>query len=121
MRFRKMRIAWSVLVAIACVLLILLWVRSYRWHDGAFGHSASSRVYLFTWRGKIWADGRILPSRPSRPPRPWVLVSTRSKVILRAIQTRELSDTGAQFDSVPQYPVISTSARQWGVSTPYLF
>jgi hypothetical protein len=29
MRFRKLRIAWSVGCGIACVLLIVLWVRSY--------------------------------------------------------------------------------------------
>jgi hypothetical protein len=34
MRFRKLRIAWSVACAIACVLLIVLWVRSYWWDDG---------------------------------------------------------------------------------------
>jgi len=32
MRFRKLRIAWSVGCGIACVLLIALWVRSY-WHE----------------------------------------------------------------------------------------
>ena len=31
MRFRKLRIAWSVTWGIACVLLIVLWVRSYWW------------------------------------------------------------------------------------------
>ena len=29
MRFRKLRIAWSVVCGIACVLLLVLWVRSY--------------------------------------------------------------------------------------------
>ena len=29
MKYRKLRIAWSVGCAIACVLLIALWVRSY--------------------------------------------------------------------------------------------
>jgi hypothetical protein len=29
MKFRKLRIAWSVFCGIACVLLIVLWVRSY--------------------------------------------------------------------------------------------
>jgi hypothetical protein len=29
MRFRKLRIAWSVAWAVACVLLIVLWVWSY--------------------------------------------------------------------------------------------
>jgi hypothetical protein len=33
MRFRKLRIAWSVLCAFACVLLIVLWVRSLNWFD----------------------------------------------------------------------------------------
>ena len=31
MRFRKLRIAWSVGCAVACVLLIALWVRSYQY------------------------------------------------------------------------------------------
>jgi hypothetical protein len=33
MRFRKLRIAWSVGCAIACVLLIWLWLCSYAWRD----------------------------------------------------------------------------------------
>src|SRR6185295_19427494 len=35
MRFRKLRIAWSVFWGAACVLLIVLWVRSYWWFDEA--------------------------------------------------------------------------------------
>jgi hypothetical protein len=33
MRFRKLRIVWSVACGIACVLLMLLWVRSYWYGD----------------------------------------------------------------------------------------
>ena len=33
MRFRKLRIAWSVVWGLACVLLIALWVRSYWYWD----------------------------------------------------------------------------------------
>jgi hypothetical protein len=36
MRFRKLRIAWSVGCAIACLLLIVLWVRSYWWTDAVY-------------------------------------------------------------------------------------
>jgi hypothetical protein len=32
-RFRKLRIAWSSAFGIVCVLLIVLWVRSYTWAD----------------------------------------------------------------------------------------
>ena len=34
MRFRKLRFAWSVVCGIACVLLIVLWVRSYSMDEG---------------------------------------------------------------------------------------
>jgi hypothetical protein len=43
MRFRKLRIAWSVLCGIACVLLILLWVRSYRVIDSV-SWTTSTRI-----------------------------------------------------------------------------
>jgi hypothetical protein len=33
LRFRKLRIAWSVFWGVACVLLVALWVRSYSWAD----------------------------------------------------------------------------------------
>jgi hypothetical protein len=33
MRFRKLRIAWSVLWGLITVLLLMLWVRSYWWFD----------------------------------------------------------------------------------------
>jgi hypothetical protein len=51
MRFRKLRIAWSVFWGLACVLLIVLWVRSY-WIlnslDFSGGHRfAYSRGCLF--------------------------------------------------------------------------
>src|SRR4051812_16865232 len=36
MRFRKLRIAWSVFWGLACVLLIVLWVRSYWMADYIF-------------------------------------------------------------------------------------
>jgi hypothetical protein len=37
MRYRKLRITWTAICVIACVLLICLWVRSYRWDDAATG------------------------------------------------------------------------------------
>jgi hypothetical protein len=37
MKYRKLRIAWSVFCGIACVLLIVLWVRSYHFSDDFYG------------------------------------------------------------------------------------
>jgi hypothetical protein len=36
MKYRKLRIAWSVGWGIVAVLLIALWVRSYWWYDGLY-------------------------------------------------------------------------------------
>src|SRR6476620_3101502 len=44
MRFLKLRIAWSVVCGIACVLLIVSWVRSYiTWNDEISYVISSSR------------------------------------------------------------------------------
>ena len=45
MRFRKLRIAWSLACGIACVLLMMLWVRSY-WYGDYINQvsSASGRI-----------------------------------------------------------------------------
>jgi hypothetical protein len=43
MRFRKLRIVWSVFCGIACVLLIVLWVRSYWWVDIVNARLADTR------------------------------------------------------------------------------
>src|SRR4051812_43927083 len=33
MRFRKLRIAWLLFWSVACILLVVLWTRSYRWQE----------------------------------------------------------------------------------------
>src|SRR4051794_8633021 len=48
MRFRKLRIAWSVFWGVACVLLIVLWVRSYYVSDQAFMRVSTLTGYNFT-------------------------------------------------------------------------
>ena len=62
MRFRKLRIAWSVGCGIACVLLIVLWVRSYWWVD-----SVSKRVSATTWITGWSLEGGILWMLESNP------------------------------------------------------
>jgi hypothetical protein len=55
MRFRKLRIAWSVVCAIVCVLLVVLWIRSLQVSDlfstrGAGGVTTT----LCSSSGKLW-------------------------------------------------------------------
>jgi hypothetical protein len=57
MRFRKLRIAWSVVWGVVAMLLIVLWVRSYWWMD-AVGDATSAANY-----GCLSVDGGLLLSK----------------------------------------------------------
>ena len=50
---RSLRIAWTAAFGIFCVLLIGLWVRSYKCEDRASGHINSLGVRLYSSRGWI--------------------------------------------------------------------
>jgi hypothetical protein len=50
MRFRKLRIGWSVVWGMLAVLLIVLWVRSYSWCDNVVGPLGATRSFC------IWSD-----------------------------------------------------------------
>src|SRR5262245_31344059 len=59
MKFRKLRIAWTVGWGIACLLLVALWVRSY-WRFDTTGTLVNQTQYSFTsLKGCVillWAD-----------------------------------------------------------------
>jgi hypothetical protein len=50
MRFRELRIAWSVFWGVATVLLIVLWVRSYWRADNFDGNTQSGNTNTGTFR-----------------------------------------------------------------------
>ena len=55
MRFRKLRIAWSVVCGLAAVLLIVLWVRSFIWLDKFYYPLAIPKgILIQSWDGEIW-------------------------------------------------------------------
>ena len=45
MKYRKLRIAWSVTWGVAAVLLIALWVRSYSVHDVVYGRVPLTNIF----------------------------------------------------------------------------
>jgi hypothetical protein len=54
MRFRKLRIAWSVVWGVLCVLLIVLWARSFYIADIAMGNISASTAFTITSdKGKV--------------------------------------------------------------------
>jgi hypothetical protein len=61
MRFRKLRIAWSVMCGISSVLLIVLWVRSYSWHDTVMFEKATRTTAAGWNRGELFFVTSVLP------------------------------------------------------------
>jgi hypothetical protein len=68
MRFRKLRIAWSVVWGLAAVLLFMLWMRSY-WHVDVFQKPSTSRlVIISSSKGRVaYFENRASPQSPMPP------------------------------------------------------
>ena len=63
-RFRKLRIAWSVAWGLACMLLIVLWVRSYwRWDVVGFYTPATDSFALESFHGRLFIVGSAVPNQ----------------------------------------------------------
>ena len=68
MRFRKLRIAWSVTCGIACVLLIALWVRSIQ-HDYVFPeHWKNPTIQIRSYSGTFEVTRWVSPSKWTMTP-----------------------------------------------------
>jgi hypothetical protein len=54
LRFRKLRIAWSLAWSVVAVLLCVLWVRSYWWYDVMYGRFSNDvNIGIGSCRGKV--------------------------------------------------------------------
>ena len=52
--FHYFRFGWSVIFGTIAVLLVVLWVRSYCWHDAIQGpYLNNQRIDLISWQGRI--------------------------------------------------------------------
>jgi hypothetical protein len=72
MKFRKLRIAWSVFSGVACVLLIVFWVRSYKARDQTRGVISSHfHLYVTSLNGEIAMAADEWPGKPH----PWIFES----------------------------------------------
>jgi hypothetical protein len=56
MRYRKLRIAWSVFWGLVAVPLIMLWLRSYQWTDHVLGDFGSQYTEFITQQGQLSID-----------------------------------------------------------------
>jgi hypothetical protein len=74
MRFRELRIAWSVGWGIACVLLIVLWVRSY-WQVDQFMYNSSTASIVVGARQGYCGFVRTIITRTGE--NSWSMSSTR--------------------------------------------
>jgi hypothetical protein len=66
MSYRKLRIAWSVLCTVTCVLLIALWLRSYSWCDTLYWNRGNPE--MISLGGKLQVGGQFMVTTPPMPP-----------------------------------------------------
>jgi hypothetical protein len=78
LRFRKLRIAWSVGCCVAALLITVWWVRSYSWYDTGYCPLRSPDMLIVTsWRGGLYVyAGRDVPYRTGWFPTGWGKEST---------------------------------------------
>jgi hypothetical protein len=60
---RYVRITFSAMCAIACVLLCVLWVRSYWWLDELKGKPLKGKLTASSVSGKLVFEGGSAPSK----------------------------------------------------------
>ena len=116
MRYRKLRIAWSVGCSLACLLLIVLWVRSYQREDILF-----TNVGRLTWIVQIDScDGRLnlLSHQEDAPSSIWLHwqcespdLHRRYEKALREVQVASGSTPHPTFDFARLTRPFGMSAR----------
>src|SRR6267378_2351347 len=119
---RYLRITWTVFCGIACVLLIALWVRSYRWQEriviGLYGEhgmqvshvAGQSRLTLFNAPGlSFWQTENSRYGRDKMSVEEW-----------RATTNPEVTSTSPSF-LVARVPIGSTLHNGWTLHLPYWF
>jgi hypothetical protein len=107
-RFRKLRIAVSVTCGIACVLLIVLWVRSYwKWDTLASRLPTGSNLVLTSWGGdfSVGIDHQPGPFAPTE--------ALEFDSRLKSSWTRDESERGFGIHRGPTYLIIASPAWFW--------
>lgn len=125
MKYRKLRIAFSVTCGIACVLLVVLWVRSYWWKDSLYinYYGGTDRITytdvkslrFFSTHGRIGISNRqmrwaprivLIRSRVSQPYREYQddLGQTSTSAWFRLMHWRGFSEL-----LVPYWGIVLTS------------
>src|SRR5688572_14017793 len=54
MKYRKLQIAFSAVCGVLCLLLVVLWVRSYWYQDVAFSVSGGYRSQVMSLSGRLY-------------------------------------------------------------------
>jgi hypothetical protein len=119
MKYRKLRIAWSAVCGILCLLLIALWVRSYWWVDNFIGPSqgayrfgvASSDGWLtIRYRNGI-LDPKAFPN--------WKLKSTSAAAMEKVYKQMEASIKGTPGATFSRPARKFGWKDDWGFQFPY--
>jgi hypothetical protein len=109
MKFRKLRIAWSVACAVACALLIVLWVRSFWWTDGIMHLNGMREAVALSSQG-----GDLVFEKSSSPYLPddkgW---SVESMVVGSEFSASPVSGFVWDYDPDPDQLQLTVAVPDW--------
>jgi hypothetical protein len=105
MRFRKLRIAWSVFWGLVAVLLVVLWVRSYWWCDGI---TCSRNCPI---GGAYSVEGRIRFNR---------IESLSTEKMSWDVSAMQITSAFSEFEDIPMFSWVDTGPYR-ELSAPHWF
>ena len=119
MKYRKLRIAWSVAWGVVCLLVVALWVRSYWWLNSWLRTAPKIGLYIQLFEGEVKV--MRIPSRfPNSQVNTWY-PGTFSEMAIRSTKTWEptgqhwafIGPIGRNRSIVKSYPTRFTIVPIW--------
>jgi hypothetical protein len=116
MRFRKLRIVWSVVWGVAAMLLIVLWVRSYWSGDTVYVAPTPTPNFVgcYSIRGQLTVDAVYGPGRGPLESKAWRWgISSRPQQQYQESTVRKPQHSELGFSSFSDTDYLMVSAPHW--------
>jgi hypothetical protein len=109
MRFRKLRIAWSVVWGVAAVLLVVLWVRDHQFYKASGGVKVGAIHATSYFRGIAFATGDLRVELV-----PWEIPLTVNKQVVPGayVQAWEIVDD-KPYPAIADNPPFRLAGIRW--------
>ena len=111
MKYRKLRIAWSAVCGVLCLLLIVLWVRSYSRMESAWVRlSTTVAPGAMSYQGRVALVSDAVPKDAPGLPRFGASSSIGFREHARIVNTHLMRSTFGSYLVLPSWPLVLITA-----------